>query len=81
MLFRSGDQGVGAPGQGIGYQKFQLSGFVAAAGQPEQIVALHIDGRPVECGEAVFEGNRDQVRQQTVLYALEGIVFRMDELS
>jgi nicotinamide-nucleotide amidase len=40
-----------------------------------------IDGRPVECGEAVFEGDRDQVRQQTVLYALEGIVFRMDELS
>jgi len=37
-----------------------------------------IDSRPVECGEAVFEGDRDQVRQQTVLYALEGIVSRLD---
>ena len=37
-----------------------------------------IEGRPIECGEAVFEGDRNRVRQQTVAYALAGIVSRLD---
>jgi len=31
----------------------------------------------VSCDAAVFEGDRDSVRQQTVLHALEGIILRM----
>jgi len=37
-----------------------------------------IGDRPVECGSNVFSGDRESVRQQTVLYALEGIVARMN---
>lgn len=37
-----------------------------------------IGDQPTECDEAVFEGDRDEVRQQTVLFALEGIVSRLD---
>ena len=36
-----------------------------------------IGDQPAECGEAVFEGDRDAVRRQTVLFALEGIVSRL----
>jgi len=37
-----------------------------------------IDDRPVSCDAEVFEGDRESVRQQTVLHALEGIILRMD---
>ena len=36
-----------------------------------------IDGLPVSCDAAVFDGDRNSVRQQTVLHALEGIILRM----
>ena len=36
-----------------------------------------IDDKPASCDTAVFEGDRDSVRQQTVLHALEGIIFRL----
>ena len=36
-----------------------------------------IDDKPASCDAAVFEGDRDSVRQQTVLHALEGIIFRL----
>lgn len=36
-----------------------------------------IGGRPIECDAAVFEGDREEVRQQTVLFALKGIVSRL----
>jgi len=36
-----------------------------------------IGDRPVSCGAAVFEGDRNSVRQQTVLFALEGILSRL----
>ena len=38
-----------------------------------------IGDRPVVCGSKVFEGDRNSVRQQTVLHALEGIVSRIGE--
>ena len=37
-----------------------------------------IDAQPVDCDEAVFEGDRNSVRQQTVLHALAGIISRID---
>jgi nicotinamide-nucleotide amidase len=37
-----------------------------------------IGGQPVNCDAEVFEGDRDSVRRQTVLHALEGIVSRLD---
>jgi len=33
---------------------------------------------PAVCDSAVFEGDRNSVRQQTVLYALQGILSRID---
>jgi nicotinamide-nucleotide amidase len=38
-----------------------------------------IGDRPVESDAAVFSGDRNVVRQQTVMHALEGIVSRMSE--
>jgi len=37
-----------------------------------------IGDQTVSCDSAVFEGDRDSVRQQTVLHALEGIISRLD---
>jgi nicotinamide-nucleotide amidase len=37
-----------------------------------------IDGQAASCDAEVFEGDRNSVRQQTVLHALEGIVSRID---
>ena len=37
-----------------------------------------INDQPVDCGKAIFSGDRNEVRQQTVLYALEGIIYRLD---
>ena len=37
-----------------------------------------IGDQPVSCDAEVFEGDRDSVRQQTVLHALEGIILRLD---
>lgn len=39
-----------------------------------------IDEQPVSCDAEVFEGDRESVRQQTVIHALEGIILRMDSL-
>ena len=36
-----------------------------------------IGGQPVDCDAEVFEGDRESVRQQTVLHALEGIISRL----
>ena len=36
-----------------------------------------IGGQPVDCDAEVFEGDRDSVRRQTVLHALEGIISRL----
>lgn len=38
-----------------------------------------IDDNPVVCDAKIFEGDRNSVRQQTVLHALEGIVSRIGE--
>ncbi len=37
-----------------------------------------IDDQAVSCDSEVFAGDRDSVRQQTVLHALEGIILRVD---
>ncbi|MCP4046112.1 MAG: CinA family protein [Gammaproteobacteria bacterium] len=37
-----------------------------------------IGSQPVDCDAKVFEGDRNSVRQQTVLHALEGIISRLD---
>lgn len=37
-----------------------------------------IDGQPVSCDAEVFSGDRNEVRQKTVLHALEGILARLD---
>ena len=38
-----------------------------------------IGDQPVSCDAAVFAGDREAVRQQTVLHALEGIILRMPD--
>jgi nicotinamide-nucleotide amidase len=40
-----------------------------------------IDGQAVSCDAEIFEGDRDSVRQQTVLHSLEGIISRIDVLD
>ncbi len=53
-------------------------------GMPDKPVGLvHfgwcIGEQPVVCDAVVFNGNRNAVRQQTVMHALEGIVSRLGE--
>lgn len=55
-------------------------------GMPEKPVGLvHfgwcIDDQPAICDAMIFEGDRQSVRQQTVVHALEGIVTRLDSAS
>ena len=57
--------GGGMPGKPVGLVHF---GFC-------------IDGLPVSCDSGVFRGDRNSVRQQTVLHALEGIILRMNALD
>jgi nicotinamide mononucleotide (NMN) deamidase PncC len=38
-----------------------------------------IGDRPVACNAAIFSGDRNAVRQQTVMHALEGIISRLGE--
>jgi nicotinamide-nucleotide amidase len=38
-----------------------------------------IGDRPVDCDFAVFDGDRQAVRQQTVIHALKGIISRLDQ--
>jgi len=40
-----------------------------------------IDGQPASCDAVVFTGDRESVRQQTVLHALEGIISRLNTLD
>ena len=40
-----------------------------------------IEGQPVSCDAEIFTGDRDSVRQQTVMHALEGIVSRLESLA
>jgi nicotinamide-nucleotide amidase len=40
-----------------------------------------IDDQPAICDAMIFEGDRQSVRQQTVVHALEGIVTRLDSAS
>jgi nicotinamide-nucleotide amidase len=40
-----------------------------------------IGDRAVDCGAMVFSGDRDAVRRQTVLHALEGLVTRLEALA
>ena len=54
-----------------------------AGGMPGKPVGLvHfgwcIDDQPAVCDAAIFEGDRQSVRQQTVLHALKGIILRID---
>ncbi len=73
-----------------GAKQNSQSGVVVAAtgiagpggGMPGKPVGLvHfgwcVGDEPVSCGAKVFTGDRQEVRQQTVLYALEGILSRM----
>ena len=57
--------GGGMPGKPVGLVHF---GFC-------------IGGLSVSCDSGVFTGDRNSVRQQTVLHALEGIILRMDALD
>ena len=54
--------GGGVPGKPVGLVHFGWS----------------IDAQPVSCDAVVFEGDRGEIRQQTVLHALEGIVLRIE---
>lgn len=54
--------GGGMPGKPVGLVHFGWS----------------IGDQPVVCDSKVFEGERKSVRQQTVLYALRGIISRID---
>lgn len=54
--------GGGMPGKPVGLVHFGWS----------------IGDQPVVCDSEVFEGDRKSVRQQTVLYALRGIISRID---
>jgi len=38
-----------------------------------------IDDQPVVCDKNVFHGDRESVRQQTVIHALEGVISRMGQ--
>ena len=54
-----------------------------AGGMPDKPVGLvHfgwcIDDQPAVCDAAIFEGDRQSVRQQTVLHALKGIILRIE---
>ena len=40
-----------------------------------------IDSQPVSCDAVVFTGDRESVRQQTILHALEGIISRLNTLD
>ena len=44
----AGDQRIGPLRQGIGNQKFEFSSFVAPPGKTQQIVTLHVNGRPAQ---------------------------------
>jgi nicotinamide-nucleotide amidase len=59
--------GIAGPGGGM-------------AGKPVGLVHFGwcIGDQPVDCGAVVFDGDRDSVRQQTVLHALAGIISRLD---
>ena len=53
-----------------------------AGGMPGKPVGLvHfgwcIDDQPAVCDSAIFEGDRQSVRQQTVVHALKGIILRI----
>ena len=52
-------------------------------GTPDKPVGLvHfgwcIGDQPASCDAVIFKGDRNAVRQQTVLHALQGIILRMD---
>jgi len=40
-----------------------------------------IGDQPVSCDAAVFKGDRESIRQQTVIHALEGILLRLDSAA
>ncbi|GMR15244.1 MAG: CinA family protein [Gammaproteobacteria bacterium] len=40
-----------------------------------------IDGRAASCDAKVFSGDRNEIRQKTVLHALEGILIRLDAIA
>jgi len=58
--------GIAGPGGGM-------------AGKPVGLVHFGwcIDDKPASCDAVVFAGDRESVRQQTVLHALEGIISRL----
>jgi nicotinamide-nucleotide amidase len=62
--------GIAGPGGGMPGKPVGLVHFGWCIGE-----------QPVECGSKVFGGDRESVRQQTVLFALEGIVSRLDSLG
>jgi hypothetical protein len=43
-------KGVGALGQGVGHEEFQLAGLVAPGGQAEQVVSFDVDVGPAQGG-------------------------------
>lgn len=54
----------------------------AKPGKPVGLVHFGwcIDDQQVECDAVVFKGDRQSVRQQTVVHALKGIVTRLEDL-
>jgi len=40
-----------------------------------------MEGQPASCDVKVFSGDRNEIRQKTVLHALEGILIRLDAIS
>jgi len=60
--------GIAGPGGGMPGKPVGLVHFGWCIGE-----------RPVVCDAAVFKGDRNAVRQQTVMHALEGIVSRLGD--
>jgi len=62
--------GIAGPGGGL-------------PGKPVGLVhfAWCIDDQPVSCDASVFPGDRNEVRQKTVLHALEGILLRLEAIT
>lgn len=58
--------GIAGPGGGMKDKPVGLVHFGWCIGE-----------RPVECDSAVFSGDREAVRQQTVIHALEGVLLRL----
>ncbi|MNG17445.1 hypothetical protein D3C84_1014330 [compost metagenome] len=70
-----GDEGIGALGDGIGGQVFELAQFVAAHGQGRQVVTLDIDVPAEPGGEAVEFFQRCRMAEQVETVKARQLLF------